>query len=143
MRPLYETTTDRANQEEVAQMLSAAWGLTLHRTPKQYPFDYVVCGDRSSVPVEIKCRTETRFGGPKFFIISASKFLHARQWYDTFGGRARFVFRFSDGEVASFRYDPSVNYPLLFSGRRDRGDAQDLEPVVAVLPDQFAFIGRL
>jgi len=133
-RPRYETESDRANEREVAQKINAAWGVEVVKLPNLYPSDYAITkGKHITALLEIKCRThevdtfETlwlslwKVSGCKMMALEAEipfylvvRFKHEIRWLMV-----------------------SQKYPVIFAGRTDRGDWQDMEPVVEFPVSKF------
>lgn len=134
MRPLYESESDRSNERAVAQQINASWGVEVVKLPGLYPSDYAITkGKHITALLEIKCRNheldtfETlwlslrKVSGCKSMALEAEipfylvvRFKHEIRWMLV-----------------------AKKYPTIFAGRTDRGDWQDMEPLVEFPVSKF------
>ena len=142
LRPIYETDQDRQNEAIVAKTLAAMWLCDIVKLKHACVVDYAIKRSGKIVAVmEIKCRNYTyqrldELGG---LILSAHKFQGAKSWCDTHKIGAVLAIGLTDG-IYSFVIKPDEEWPvfsLVIGGRRDRGDAQDIEPCVLIPMDRF------
>lgn len=135
-RPVSEDQLDREQEEQLARFLQQLhrWP-SIERTPKMYPCDWVVdLGGGDFGLLELKWR-KARF---ERYMIS----LHKAAQLITFADIGRFVPMLGVGwrntrEVALWEDLRKEWLEPGFGGRRDRGDHQDVEPVVYV-PVRYA-----
>lgn len=139
MRPIYETAQDLKNENEVAAYLSAAWGCDFVKLKISYGLDFAIIKDDALVATaEIKCRNYDsasidRFGG---LMLSASKAHRAAEWLTNHGAPFVLAAKLTDGLfVATIEYWPA--YKIEITGRRDRGDWQDIEPCCIIPMSEF------
>ena len=107
--------------------------------PRLYKIDFVaVRNSRLVAFVEVKQRNYTmseieRMGG---YMIALTKWMNAKQVYDTTGLKFVLAVGTQDGIwVATISDFFAEN--LVYGGRTDRGDSQDMEPCVLVSVDKF------
>jgi len=94
---IFKTAEDDANESEVARLIEAAWGCTLHSFGRLAPIDwYAVREDRFVGLLELKARSHEYGTFPTVF-------LNVRKWLTLMlasvglGVPALFVVRFTDG----------------------------------------------
>lgn len=127
-RPLYESTADIQNEQQVAQALADRWGCDLAKMPKAYPCDWAFVREGAVVGLaEIKCR-KVPSGRYKTLILSLHKWTQLQQFSQH--TPAVLVARFDD----CIKWAPIDGKPRLVAigGRQDRGDWQDTEPVIHI-----------
>jgi hypothetical protein len=135
MRPIYETPETLKNEREVADFLSGIWGCEFVKLKISYGLDFGIMKDGDLVATaEIKCRnydsaTIDALGG---LMLSASKAHRAADWHVPFV----LAVRLTDGLFTASIQDWS-SYRIEITGRRDRGDWQDIEPCFIIPMDQF------
>jgi len=141
-RPMYETATDRKNERVIAEMLERRWDCDADKLKIACEVDYSLTREGRIVAVmEIKCRnydydTLDGLGG---LILSAHKWQAGRRWKETHNIAFILVLGLTDG-VFVYRLkaeDPWPEMKLKTAGRRDRGDAQDIEPCVIIPMQKF------
>lgn len=129
MRPRYETERDRTGEERVALLAASVWRCEARRLPRAYPLDYAFFRNQLKAWVEIKRRTIASHESP-FIILSAHKWDAGLAMAERFGVAFVLLVEFVDGV---FYYVVQDTRPQLrFNGRKDRGDWQDMEPVVYI-----------
>lgn len=137
-RPIYESARDLGNEARVAQRISAAWQCDVVKLKRAYAVDYALLTGRACRALcEIKVRSYSmeRLGSMGGFMLSLHK------WHEgqSLARAARVPFVIvvdADGEL----HWHSVNGEhdgLIFGGRSDRNDEQDVEPVVTLMPHRF------
>ncbi len=130
MRPRYETEGDRIAEAEVAGQLHKHWDCTLHKTPPKYPYDFVAeRGGKLRGLIEIKRRSTAATLYPTY-MISADKIIKCGNASEVLGVSFYLVVQFSD-LLLWWEYNRG-DFDLALGGRRDRNDAQDIEPVVHI-----------
>ena len=135
-RPIYEQDHDIAN--EIAFMRRAeSSGIVAHQLKKCYPCDfYFKKGDRSAL-VEYRRRNVKKDTYPDIFI-SAYKYSILKPMAQSLGVRFLFYVEFNDGlfvaDLTHFEVTPN---DIKIGGRTDRGDRQDIEPLIAIPIDEF------
>lgn len=134
-RKAYETPEDREREAQVAKRAARVWKCEAIPLPRFYPLDYGFLRDgRLRAWVEIKCKNCASTKSP-FFILSASKWKTGLEYSERFGVPFILIFAFEDGIF--YLVIDDMKPPLKWNGRKDRGDSQDMEPVVYLKIDQF------
>lgn len=134
-RPLYESTHDIVKEVEIAGVLETVWECDVHKLPRSYQWDYGAFRDGNMQAVfEIKCRKKKY----NTLILSLHKIMKGHD-YDRVGIRAFVVIEWLDG-----LYYLRLPVPLgrdhcrvEWGGRKDRNDAEDMEPVVHIPVEMF------
>lgn len=128
-RPLYERGKDRENERAVAEWLARRRSdqLSAVQMPKRYPVDYALIDGYGTFHewLEIKCRTNAMGAYPDY-MVSLEK---VRGMFDLARFTAlpaRLIVRWEDC-LGSLTFP--VTYDIRMGGRKDRGDAQDMEPM--------------
>lgn len=133
MRPMYETPSDIINELSVIESLSDLWGVTFHKLPIQYHLDFSISKIDGRIIgfIEVKTRTIAKSKFPTY-IISMSKIQMAKSMFDTSKQPTFLVVQWTDAigwcRIDSFEEIP----PFKIGGRTDRGDEQDIEPVLHI-----------
>lgn len=132
MRQMYEAPDDLSREAQVAGRLSAAWGCESVKLPIQYRVDFAMLVDKEvKAWLEVKCRT-THYSE---MIMSAAKFIAGQQLAASTG--RPFVVVFGIGDQIYWRDCTADSPTVRLGGRTDRGDWQDVEPVVMLPLDKF------
>jgi hypothetical protein len=136
MRPEYETSSDRDREDAVARAFGALHGVRLARLPPRYPVDRAIIRDGVvSGWAEIKVRT-TPASQYLSAHIGVTKVADALNLSHRTGLPLILIYGWSGGaDVRWHRVDGP--YPIEMGGRRDRGDWQDQEPMVAIPVEEF------
>ena len=135
-RPDYETDSDLCNEKNIAANIESAWGVSLQKTPRRYPYDYIAL-DFNEVAValiEIKHRNND---SKKYqsYMISMGKLAECQGTAKTVGLAFVLVVGFSD-KIMFWPYKKN-QFDIEIGGRRDRGDNQDIEPVAQIPMKHF------
>lgn len=145
-RPGYETAEDLERERRILTAMSEAWACQYEKTRIYYPADgvFVRGGRRVVAFVEVKYRElewRKRDWGFDFLIFGVSKYCEIIGMSEMMCVPAMILFGFSDGVIA--RYD--IKRPedgVIISGRKDRGDSQDIEPCVVIKRSRLIECGR-
>tara|TARA_R110002020_G_scaffold121102_3_gene275500 strand:- start:88 stop:558 length:471 start_codon:yes stop_codon:yes gene_type:complete len=144
-RPTYETRQDLKNEKTVATYAMERLGIEqLVKLPRKYQIDYGVIrrgeGNKKYIIglLEIKCRTIAK---DKYdtYMISADKMNTALQYYNNFNIGFSLIVSWTD-VVGVFKLNKDFSPHLGFSGRYDRGDWEDVEPVCYIPTKNFSLI---
>ncbi len=139
MRPIYESDADLANEAQVMAILSGKWGAQFHKLPIKYHIDYAAAKDGIVVAyVEVKVRRYSmdqidKWGG---YMLSVAKLQTAQQLCHISKAVFCLVVQCTDGLYWAAIKDFS-EFPVVITGRSDRGDAQDIEPCVLIPKSRF------
>lgn len=139
MRPEYETSSDRDREEAVARAFGGRHGVRLARLPPRYSVDRAIIRDGVvSGWAEIKVRTTPASQYPSAHI-GAAKLAECLTLAHRTGLPLILIYGWSGGaDVRWHRVDGP--YTIEMGGRRDRGDWQDQEPMVAIPVEEFRLI---
>jgi hypothetical protein len=130
-RPQYETTDDIVRETEVAKHLADKWSLSAIKLRKGYKCDWAFLRNtKVTALVEIKCRTNASDKYPTV-ILSADKWAYLVHIDAALNIPAYFIVRFTDS-IRHIRPAKYHNFNIRMGGRYDRGDWQDMEPVVHI-----------
>lgn len=130
-RPKYESQQDIELEAGVAKHLASKWSSDAVKLPKFYKCDWALKrGKKVGALLEIKCRKNASDKYPTI-ILSADKWTYLRQMDESLGVPAFFVAKFTDG-IRFIRPAKAQGFTVEMGGRHDRGDWQDVEPVVHI-----------
>jgi hypothetical protein len=134
VRPRYETEADLDNERRVAEEIGGHWACILRKNPDQYRLDFTCYRDERAVAfAEIKCRDIT-FDQYDTIILSLSKVMAANLMHMTTSLPAFLIVEFTDALAYA---DLLRLRPVTVGGRVDRGDSQDMEPVIHIPIEDF------
>jgi hypothetical protein len=127
LRPAYESERDRENERRVVNCFCAAYGLEAAKLPIAYQLDFALLkGGRVLGLAEVKWR-ERRY---ETLLLSLNKWAAMKRWAES-GQRVRLLVRWPEG-IFLLKVDGSESWPCVMGGRADRGDWQDMEPMVEI-----------
>jgi len=137
LRPKYETEEDRNREAVVLSSVCRSWECAAYKLPDRYEFDYLLMRKKEGKAwLEIKVRTNERDDYPDY-MISFAKLLAARRLSEA-SGLPSFLLVQWLRRKGLIRLDNIKNFRLSMGGRSDRGDVQDLEPVIFIPMPDFA-----
>jgi hypothetical protein len=129
-RPYYENKDDLHNERNIVEKLSIRWGCYAIKLPLRYGFDFgLLRNGRMMAAVEIKKRDVTSTTYPDI-ILSLAK-AECGERFRKWGIIPMFVVEFQDG-IYKHRISLNHQYKIDMGGRQDRGDWQDMEPVIHI-----------
>ena len=134
-RPLYETEADRTAEAQVAYTLAAQLGCIAERTPRAYQIDWLLMRRNLDSFVEIKRRQVPHNRYPTL-MLSAHKWDYGRSMAERFDVGFYLAIEYTDG-IYYWR-TKDIKPEVRIGGRSDRGDDQDMEPVVHLPIELFA-----
>jgi hypothetical protein len=130
LRPIYETPEDLVRESLIGRRLTEMWGVSLHKLPRAYHVDWLIekDGDVRGF-AELKCRSNPR---SKYdtFMLSLHKWMHGKQLAAEIAGKFMIIVQWEDGLFYHQQGWCEVKYGV--GGRKDRQDAQDIEPVIYI-----------
>jgi hypothetical protein len=132
-RPQYERDSDLAAEAEVIAAIEDRWSCRAIKLPKSYRLDFALTkGEQVRAWAEIKCR------GRRYptYMLSLHKALAGLEMARATGCPFLLVVRYPDGIVYA-RMQEEMAQSCGIGGRKDRGDWQDIEPVVHIPMDHF------
>lgn len=141
-RPLYQTKDSLVQEREFANELCRMWGCRLDKLPLSYKVDFLMFrNDQPRAWCEVKAREYEMdqleiMGG---FMLSLAKWMEGKRLCDATGLPFIVAIKLLDGifwhKATDFQYDG-----LRVGGRKDRGDWQDVEPVILLQRSRFVRI---
>lgn len=119
----------------MAKRLARAWRCRIVALPRRYPLDRAVVDGRGRVRalIEVKCRRYARGTYPDY-MVSAMKIAEAMAVAGTMAVPVILAVRLRD---ALLWHRVAPPYEARIGGRRDRGDPDDVEPVLHIPFEQF------
>lgn len=147
MRPIYETGDDRVREQFVADAVAAHWKVDLQREEQLETNDYkLLKNGRFFAILEVKFRKGYDWCQLRWmdtYMLSLDKWF--RLWRLCAEHEVALCLAVADkhGEVwaSTWRGKPPV-YDVRQGGRRDRGDAKDIEEVIHIPIDEFDILIR-
>ena len=134
-RPEYERPEDRAEEAAVCKELEEK-GLQFEKLPPKDVIDFAVLKEGKVVGfMEVKARSNASDHYPTF-MISMAKFLRIKQILDSTGIPTALVVKYTD-KVRRLWIAKDTLHFVEMGGRHDRGDGEDVEPVVHFKTDLF------
>jgi hypothetical protein len=139
MRPLYETQKHLSVEQQIADRFAERAQSHLMKLPIRYHLDYAMTrGERVLAFVEIKTtkydlETHDRYGG---FKVSFAKWSAAEQMCRV----AKLPFYLVVGFPDCIGYTKTIDFShdgIVWWGRQDRADSQDMEPAVKLNMTRF------
>lgn len=131
-RPMYESQVDLTHENKMKTLLEAKWNCTLHKVPLKYQVDWLAMRGKDPMAfVEFKHREKLSIDAYPRYMISLDKWMKAKQLCKEVEIPFIMVITFTEGTyygVFSHNGLHDVTYGI--GGRYDRGDAQDVEPMI-------------
>jgi hypothetical protein len=122
MRPIYETKADKANEQKVAEKITAARGYMMEKLARMHQMDYAAFSTGGlKAFIEIKCRTNPMAKYPTT-MCGMDKVLYARQVQQAFGIKSYLFVQWTDRLGYICMNEPCE---LDLGGRIDRNDPND------------------
>jgi hypothetical protein len=132
LRPLYETQKNLNVERDVATLLEDKWKCSVVKMPIKYGLDFTLTRNGEITAFcEIKCRNYNlnqldRMGG---YFISLGKFISAKTLVEFTKLPFFLVLKTTDG-IWYRKFTEFDGLKFVVNGRKDRGDWQDVEPMV-------------
>jgi hypothetical protein len=127
-RPLYETQSDRNNEQALADIVRAHYRCELYKMPIKLSLDFMAIRDGKAVAfVEMRNRRNAMHAYP-IYMISLYKCMMAKQLQQTTGLPAFLAVQWTDA-AAIVRLPPD-DFTVEVGGSVRRNDPQDVEPMV-------------
>lgn len=139
MRPKYETEESLQDERRLISFIEPLWRCKGAKTPGYYALDYAL--HRSSEVLafaEFKCRKNT-FDKYPTYILSLHKFMAAEAVSKSMRIPSFIVVEWTD-RIGFVTVTSDVVVRLTMGGRKDRGDPQDMEPVVEIDLKKFKIL---
>jgi hypothetical protein len=137
-RPMYETKQDLINENEMKSVLEAKWSCVLNKLPIKYNLEWLAMrGKAPTAFIEFKHREKLSIKSWSRYMMSLDKWIRAQQLSKEMKIPFIMVVTFMEGTYYGiFPHDDLHDVEYMWGGRYDRGDKQDVEPMV-LLPLKF------
>ena len=131
-RPLYEKSQHLENEQKTAKKIATTYGLRLRKMHMKHAIDFMAFdkSGRAVAVVEVKTRHRNSYDSP-YVILSLTKYNRGLEYDRVNQLNFIFVVDFNDGLFA-YEHKDGDSFKIIFSGRTDRNDQQDMEPVVQI-----------
>ena len=131
-RPIYESQVDLTHENKMKTFLEAKWNCTLHKVPLKYQVDWMAMRGKDPMAfVEFKHRDKLSIDAYPRYMISLDKWMKAKQLCKEVEIPFIMVITFTEGTYYGvFAHNSLHDVTYGFGGRYDRGDAQDVEPMI-------------
>lgn len=131
-RPIYESQVDLTHENKMKTFLEAKWNCTLHKVPLKYQVDWLAMRGKDPMAfVEFKHREKLSIDAYPRYMISLDKWMKAKQLCKEVEIPFIMVITFTEGTYYGvFAHNGLHDVTYGFGGRYDRGDAQDVEPMI-------------
>lgn len=131
-RPIYESQVDLTHENKMKTFLEAKWNCTLHKVPLKYQVDWLAMRGKDPMAfVEFKHRNKLSINAYPRYMISLDKWMKAKQLCKEVEIPFIMVITFTEGTYYGvFAHNGLHDVTYGFGGRYDRGDAQDVEPMI-------------
>ena len=130
-RPMYESQSDVARENKMKALLEAKWNCELNKLPIKYHLDWLAMRGKDPMAfVEFKHRENLSIHKYPRYMISLDKWMKAKQLCKEVEIPFIMVITFTEGTYYGVFVNNLVDVTYGFGGRYDRGDAQDVEPMV-------------
>lgn len=138
-RPIYETQGDLTHENKMKAILEAKWNCTLNKLPIKYHLDWMAMrGKEPMAFMEFKHREKLSIGAYPRYMMSLDKWMKAKQLCKQVEVPFIMVITFTEGTYYGvFPHNGLHDITYGFGGRYDRGDAQDVEPMVYLPLQKF------
>lgn len=135
-RPTYESVADRENEERVIAKVAEQLGLKYAKNKMAFEIDYSLFDSRDTIKAlaEVKCRSHSWAEYPTLNI-AATKSGAAMRWKAVMHVPVLLVVDFA-GDIRWCYLHERGNI-MLWWGRKDRNDADDMEPSVGIAHGRF------
>jgi len=141
VRPLYETEDDREQEGVFIEGICTAWRCQARKLPMHYKLDFALM--RNGIVkafLEMKVRNYAK-GDFATYMVSMAKVLAAREYSAFANVPSLLAVRWND--VSGFiALNNMKDFEIGFGGRGDRGDSQDMEPVVFIPINNFELLNK-
>ena len=141
-RKLYESTAELKREKTKIDFVKDKMGLgEVVKLPIKYKLDYaelhrMADGSKAIINlIEIKNRTVSKRMYDTY-MISADKFMTAKEYTHSFNVGFKLIIRWRD-TVGCYSLKQGAVFSLGFNGRFDRGEWEDVEPVVYIPIKEF------
>jgi len=141
MRPAYETQADLDHERQVVDLLCSKWNCEAWKTPTFYSVDWSLGNNR-----QVKAMAEIKFRSKSYssYIISLHKFADMLMGSKILPYLLVICWPENGKRVVRYaKVTPDLHKGVIHGGRTDRGDSQDVEPLVEIPINKFLLVGEL
>lgn len=142
MRPMYESSQDKAHEAQVIARLCSAWKCDAQKMPVAYPVDWSLKQGK-----EVKALAEIKFRNASYdtYIVGLRKYSDMLNLHQASGLPCLLVVCWPEGGKRVIKYTTITSKPtkVIHGGRTDRGDSQDVEPMAEIAMSEFKTVGEL
>ena len=138
-RPIYETVADIRREADVAGVIASLWKCTTRKMKRLYSVDFALMrGKEVMAWAEIKCRDASY----PTFIISLKKWMDGLELAEASGSPFLIIVSWPVDGVRILMYHRVERklIRVIFGGRTDRSDPDDVEPLVEIPVTSFKVI---
>lgn len=139
-RPTYVTEQDKRNEIAVAQKLTNLWSCEAHRTPEKYAVDFALSRGGS---VQAMAEVKFRYRSYPTLLLSLHKYTAMCLSSEVTGLPHLLVVSWPESKGRVIRYtrvNRSLHTRVVMGGRKDRGDPDDIEPMVEIPIEKFSLL---
>ena len=131
-RPLYEKKEHLEHEQKTAKKIATTYGLRLRKMHMKHGIDFMAFdkSGRAVAVFEVK-RRHLKHDDRSHVILSLTKYNRGLEFDRVNDLNFNFVVDFDDG-LFVYEHKHGDSFKIIFGGRTDRGDSQDLEPVVQI-----------
>ena len=135
---IYENEQTLAQERTAIVMVAEKWGASAVKLPRRYSADFALLkGNAVKAWVEFKGRKNPMDKYPTY-TVSLYKYMNLCALARDTGVPSFLIVEWED----RVGYTPiPVKHQIIFSGRKDRGDWEDVEPMVEIANSAFRIIG--
>ena len=139
-RPMYETQTDRDNEERLSALLQAEFNCQMTKMPIKYSLDYMATRGGVAVAfIEMKSRKNDMWAYPTY-MVSLHKAMRSKELERRTGLPCFLAVQWRDA-VGICKLPPD-DFTIRMGGSARRNDAQDMEPMAYFGISEFRVIHR-
>lgn len=128
--PLHMSDNDAANENVFAELIARRYHpCSLEYNGRKYPIDWMMYVDGMEIWSELKCRWNP-VGRYKTLNISARKIVEGLNYAQWTNRPFSLFVRWDD--MCGVALIEHADFPIEHGGRRDRGDPNDVEPMICI-----------
>lgn len=138
-RPIYQTTRDISNENKIKAIIEPKWQCELKKLPFAYHVDWMAMRGNSPLAfIEIKWRENLPINKYPEYMLSLNKWMRGKEYTNETKIPFILIVHFTEGTYYVKQDSLEVRYG--FGGRYDRGDSQDVEPMVFIPIGAFVLV---
>ena len=130
-RPIYQSNRDLTNENKIKAIVEPKWECELKKLPFAYHIDWMALRKNNPLAfIEIKWRENLPINKYPEYMMSLNKLMKGKEYTKETNLPFILIVYFTEGAYYLKQNDIEVRYG--YGGRFDRGDAQDVEPMVFI-----------